>query len=113
MKSLPLLLLSVVFLLGPSMVMGASSQDVAAYEWTKVFDGQDTYWARRAGLQVVELRNESDAALDMGDDPYWLHFSPSSWRFPSGTSIPSLPSTTTTIAVSWTARPCTGSGVPI
>jgi hypothetical protein len=53
-----LLLLSVVFLLGASTVMGASSQDVAAYEWTKVFDGQDAYWARRAGLQVVELRND-------------------------------------------------------
>ena len=52
-----LLLLSVVFLLGASTLMGASSQNVAAYEWTKVFDGQDAYWARRAGLQVVELRN--------------------------------------------------------
>ena len=40
------------------------------------------------GSQVVELRNTSAQTLDMGNEPYWLLFSPSNWQFPAGTTIP-------------------------
>jgi hypothetical protein len=54
---LSVLLAVVVFVLavGTVQAQGRATTDLAAYAWTKVYDGPG--WAGRAGLQAVELRN--------------------------------------------------------
>lgn len=53
-------LIAVAFALAPGQLEadhGKGANDFAAYEWTKVYDGNDAGWIGRAGLQAVELRN--------------------------------------------------------